>query len=406
MKKILLAIVLVLLIGLSACSLNQYFPNTTNETPVIVLNDTFSFTEEPVTAEQNDTTQDLESEEEQPAEEQSEEDFSGVITTITVVEGETADLSFLAAQDPDGDVIRYSYEDPFNSLGKWATEDGDEGTYLIDVTASDSILSTTETARVIVNPSNKGPVIDCPDRFSVNEGEFFEVPCTIYDNEGDEVIFAVDGYLDSLRGQAEYDAAGEYEITITADDGNRQTTKTITLMIADVNRAPVVESLDQITVVEGDFVFLNIDANDPDGDTVSISYPILFDDDGVWETARGDAGNYELEAEVSDGDAVTIVPVRVVVEKLNVAPVIENLEDIEVDEGETITLDVEASDPDGDEIFISYSGFMTSDTYTTNYDDAGEYEVLVSVTDGRFTTEETVQITVNNKNRPPVFVVS
>jgi prolyl oligopeptidase PreP (S9A serine peptidase family) len=151
---------------------------------------------------------------------------------------------------------------------------------------------------------------------------------------------------------------------------------------------------------------LNIDANDPDGDTVSISYPILFDDDGVWETARGDAGNYELEAEVSDGDAVTIVPVRVVVEKLNVAPVIENLEDIEVDEGETITLDVEASDPDGDEIFISYSGFMTSDTYTTNYDDAGEYEVLVSVTDGRFTTEETVQITVNNKNRPPVFVVS
>ena len=406
MKKILLILVVLAVMTLSACSLTQYFPNTTNESPVIVLNDSFTIEEEP--EEQQDVSVDIS--EDEPQEDMPEEDMEesqgDFLTTVTVTEGETADISFLAAQDPDGDTIDFTYGTPFNTLGRWVTEDGDEGTYEVSITASDGVLSTTEEVRVIVQASNKAPVIDCPEVFSVDEGETIELPCTVFDAEGDNFTFSVSGFMDSFEQETDFEDAGEYEVLIEATDGNRESSKEVSILIADVNRAPVVDALDTITVTEGEFVVLDIDANDPDGDTVSVDYPILFDEDGIWETTRGDAGNYNLEAEVSDGEAVTTVAVSIVVEKLNLAPTIDNLDDVTVEEGETITLSPDFSDPDGDEIFIQYAGFMTENTYTTTYDDAGVYEVTVSVTDGRLTTEETITITVENKNRPPVFVVN
>lgn len=47
---------------------------------------------------------------------------------------------------------------------------------------------------------------------------------------------------------------------------------------------------------------------------------------------------------------------------------------------------------------------MTGETYKTTYDDAGEYTVKVTVTDGEFETSQIVPVTVRDVNRPPVFV--
>ncbi len=51
----------------------------------------------------------------------------------------------------------------------------------------------------------------------------------------------------------------------------------------------------------------------------------------------------------------------------------------------------------------SYSGWMSSYSYTRNFDDAGVHIVTVTVSDGSLTDSQDVTITVLNTNRAPVL---
>lgn len=395
-------IVAILLVMLAGCSLTLPGNSTNNDSPVIILNDTFLFTdEEPV-----NTGNGASSTEDTLDTEPNDDTSEPVLSTITVVEGEVARLDFLTANDPDGDSIEFIYGEPFARDGTWQTADGDQGTYIVPITATDGVLTTTENVRIVVTPSNKGPVINCPPSLSISEGERGEIDCTIYDAEGDEFTYTVSGYLDSLAYETDYEDAGTYQVTVTATDGNKETSADITLRVANVNRQPVVQAVSKITVVEGETVILSIIASDPDNDRLEVTYPILFDEDGVWVTKKGDAGNYELEAEVSDGEATVRVPISMIVEKINLPPTMTTVDTIEVDEGQTIVIDVEAEDEEGDELTITYEGFMSESTYTTTYEDAGEHSVTVTVTDGKHTITQDIAIVVHNVNRPPVFIVN
>ena len=95
----------------------------------------------------------------------------------------------------------------------------------------------------------------------------------------------------------------------------------------------------------------------------------------------------------------------------NKAPVIEPLDDIFVDEGDTVTLSPSVVDPDGDAVEVTYSGFMTSDTKTIDYDSVSReegsavFEVVVTASDGKKESDSTVKVIVNDVNRPPVFTI-
>ena len=90
---------------------------------------------------------------------------------------------------------------------------------------------------------------------------------------------------------------------------------------------------------------------------------------------------------------------------MNKPPVIDIVESVTVTEGDTIKLSPSVSDPEGDEIKIEFSGWMTSDTKVTDFDDAGEYGVTITATDagGRESTKN-IKIIVENKNRRPEFL--
>ena len=84
---------------------------------------------------------------------------------------------------------------------------------------------------------------------------------------------------------------------------------------------------------------------------------------------------------------------------------LKRINDITVYEGETINIPVDASDREGDELTVTVTGWMNSQTYTTTYDDAGEYTVTVIVSDGEYEAKQTFKVTVLDKNRPPIFRV-
>jgi hypothetical protein len=154
---------------------------------------------------------------------------------------------------------------------------------------------------------------------------------------------------------------------------------------------------------EGDLVALKLKATDPDGDPLAYTFTKPLDNKGRWQTKVGDAGSYDVEVTVSDGVNTVSQTLKLVVKKLNNAPVLKKLSDVSVKEGGTVTLAVEASDADGDELTYKYSGWMSSPTYTTNYNDAGTHEVTVSVSDGKESVSQTVKVTVEDVNRAPTF---
>jgi len=160
-----------------------------------------------------------------------------------------------------------------------------------------------------------------------------------------------------------------------------------------------------VTVNEGEIVSVTAVANDPDGDAVSISYSSPLAGDGTWATSVGDAGTYLATVTASDGSVEAQKTVTIVVESVNNAPVIV-LDDVAVlvqkGESSTVMLEPQVSDADGDDIQVTYTGWMTSNSKVVTDADEGEYEVSVSASDGIQTSVATITVTVD-VNTPPDF---
>jgi len=99
----------------------------------------------------------------------------------------------------------------------------------------------------------------------------------------------------------------------------------------------------------------------------------------------------------------------VTVNNVNRKPQIAEIGDITAKETDTVAIKFEALDDDGDELSYSIddSRFVQDEstfTWETNYDDAGDHLVTVSVSDGVDTASQEVKVTVENVNRPPVIL--
>ena len=164
---------------------------------------------------------------------------------------------------------------------------------------------------------------------------------------------------------------------------------------------PEVVELTKITVKEGELVLLKPESEDPDTDTILYAFSEPLDKDGKWQTNKGDAGNYEITVTASDGELTDTQKILLVVESVNKAPILELIADITLNEGETASFEPVVTDPDNDEVTITYSGWMTEASYTTNYDDAGTHIVTVTASDNIESASQDVIVTVNNVNRAP-----
>jgi len=332
-------------------------------------------------------------------------DESDVSLILEVVEGELVDLQPKAV-DPDNDNIAYSFTGPFNEAGLWQTSDGDAGKYLITITATDGDLIVKEYVLIIVNERNKAPVIECPEIINVLETETIDLGCNFYDLEGNNFDIEYTGWMTSDTYTTTYDDAGEYTVVVKAeDDLNNSVTKKIKINVKNENRKPVLGNMKDIYATEYDVIVLNVTATDTDGDDLELVYAPPFDEDGVWSTVDGDAGSYASYVKVSDGTDTVTEKFNVHIDHINTRPSLALIPEIVVDESETIKINVDATDAENDDLTITFSGWMTSDTYTTTYDDAGEHYVKVIVSDGVLEATQNVKIIVNNVNRSPVFVV-
>jgi len=271
-----------------------------------------------------------------------------------IIETESVEL-YVAANDPDGDIVKYYFSDPLSRKGgKWTTGYEDEGEYTVYVTATDGFASDTEAVKIYVEKNNRLPTIEIKDdKVVVNEGQEFMVNIEVSDPDWEDEL-----ELSVANPPAELILAEDYFLW-----------------------AP---SYDTVMNRTGGFW------NDLWSNSPYFTKKFSKEKTTVW-----------LDFTVSDGEVEVVHPVRVVVKNINRLPVIEDYYPVEDFVETTIGDDplafgIDVSDLDGDtlEYRWSFSDFDFNNVngdvsaITREFTVPGEKKVRVSVDDGRDTVEQ------------------
>ncbi len=334
-----------------------------------------------------------------------------------VVEGELVSFPNLKATDPDGDPLSYKFSEPLNASGMWQTKIGDAGEYNITITASDGKNEATKKLLLVVLGKNKAPELSGLEDITVDEGATVELKPKATDADGDNVTISYDGWMKSAKYATTYTDAGKHQVTVTATDGKTTASKTITITVNNVNRAPVMDTLLDVVVKEGAKVKIAPTAKDQDGDSVTFSFSAPLDAKGEWQTKTGDAGKYRVNVTASDGSLTAETKFFVVVEAENSAPVFEKLEAVTVEEGKSKAIDITATDADKDKLSLTAIELpawakFTSDggkgtlTLEPGYDAVTtdrQFSYTFIAKDGKTEARTALTVNVVNVNRPPTF---
>ena len=175
-------------------------------------------------------------------------------------------------------------------------------------------------------------------------------------------------------GRPGFDAAGDYEVTFTASDGDLTDSETITISVANTNRAPVAGddtyAVDEDAVLivsapgvlandtdEDDDSLLVVDATDPVGGSVTLNPDGSF----IYTPNADFNGSDSFTYKANDGTADSnVATVNITVTAVNDAPVAVD-DAASTNEDADVTIDAAANDTDVDSSGLTVSAVGTPD---------------------------------------------
>ncbi len=239
-------------------------------------------------------------------------------------ESETVSFT-VSATDPDGHTITLSAANlpsgatftPATGLFSWSTDYDDAGVYSnISFTATDNGSPNhedTETITITISNVNRAPILASIGDIVFDEGQILTFTVAATDPDDDDISLSATAIPDSatfdpntgdFRWATNFNDAGAYpNITFTATDNgtpNLIDSETITITVNNINQAPILATIGDISMEENQIVTFTIVANDPDGDAITLAANNLPDDatfdsntgDFRWATDFNDAGIY------------------------------------------------------------------------------------------------------------------
>lgn len=227
-------------------------------------------------------------------------------------------------------------------------------------------------------------------------------------------------------------AAGEYDVNVTVTDSDGGTFEfPVALTVTQDAVAPVLAAIGNQTVAEGDSDEVNLSATDENGGLLVFSIDgepdfvsLLDNEDGTATLTIApdytDAGVYNnITVTVTDNtDLTDSETFSITVTDTNRPPVLAAIGPREGYEGDPLTFNISASDPDGAAVSFQVDdlpGFGTFEdnedgtatfTFNPTFDDSGEYQITVTVTEDTLdalTDDETFTLTINEIGRSPVL---
>jgi len=370
---------------------------------------------------------------------------------------ETATLSLtVTSSDPDGNFPTLSalnlptnatFADNLDGTGSFDfTPDYTQaGDYFVTFKAFDGVAVDSEVVQVTVLNTNRPPVLSAIGPQSVAEGGLLSLTILASDPDGTVPTLSTSAlpanatFTDNGDGSAAFDfapdftQAGTYPVTFYAADAAATDSEVVTITVGDAgDQPPVLDSIHAQLISEGQHLAITVTSSDPDG-TVSalqaLNLPVnaTFVDNGDGTGAFDftpdftQAGAYEVLFIASDGVLADSENVLITVRELgNQAPVVDTIADQSISEGDTLVLDLHATDPESQAISFNYSstpplrGATLVDnhdgtavfTYMPDYLSAGTYTVRIFATDNgspSLTGTETFILTVFDFNQPPMI---
>ncbi len=288
---------------------------------------------------------------------------------------------------------------------------------------------------------NTAPILDPLGNQSVREGVLLEFTITATDPDEDNLTYSATNLpagatLDSTTGvfnwTPTYEQSGTYPnvVFIVTDDGAPplSDSESITLYVTDVNRAPVLDPIGSKTVAEGDTLTFTVTGSDPDGNDIDFTVSNLpsgatFDtltQECFWAPDFVQSGTYSnIIFRVTD-DGVpqlsTSESIIITVTDVNRQPQLDVIGNKTVNEGQTLSFTISASDPDDHALSYfaanlppgaTFTPETRSFAWTPDYTQSGIYpNSTFTVTDNGvppLSASETITITVNEVNRAPTL---
>jgi len=218
---------------------------------------------------------------------------------------------------------------------------------------------------------------------------------------------------------------GSYHYNGLLDDAriyNRALSQSEIQDLFNINTPPVLQPIGNQGVDEGQTLTFTLSATDADNDQLTYSASNLptgasFDANTqifTWTPGFGSAAVYpDILFIVSDGTDQVSEPITITVGDVNRVPVLASIGDRQVDEGQTLTFTLSATDADNDQLTYSASNLPTGAsfdantqifTWTPGFGSAAVYSnILFIVSDGTAQDSEPITITVGDVNRPSCF---
>ncbi|MDM7924462.1 MAG: putative Ig domain-containing protein [bacterium] len=343
----------------------------------------------------------------------------------------TEDMPFsytATATDADGDALTFQ----ILNASPWLTSAGavvsgtpaeqdHSGSFTVSV--SDGIFTSTKAVTVTVQQVNDPPAITSPLGAIATEKVLFTYTASATDPENDTVTFEfrnLPGWL-SVSGTNQVKGTPDNgtpngTFTLVASDGTLTNTKQVSVLVNQVNDAPVITSGAAAPATEHQKFTYTATAVDADGDPLTFSfqdYPAWMSFSGAvisGTPGEGQGGSHTFRINVTDGFVTSSKVVTVTVTPVNDPPVISSPATAAATEHQAFSYTAAATDPEGATIrwdfidhpdWLSHTGAVISGTPPENGPATVTFKIVAS--DGSLASERVVTVTVTPVNDPPVI---
>jgi len=273
--------------------------------------------------------------------------------------------------DPDGDTLTFIVSgntnitatiDPVTHEISFTHNAGFIGNEDIIITAIDLEGNRTPSHPVTLNvyqkadaPVDNTPVLNFISDITAREGELIGIQPSALDPNGDTITYSYSAPFNAQgEWQTDYQAAGNYTITVTASDGSLTDTQDINVIILNVNRKPTLNNIPDILGYENQLITIMPTAADPDGDALTYTYDSPFNSSGQWIPGYNGAGIRFINVTVSDGEFSDSQTVLVNVINVNTVPTVSiAFDSINAKVDENFSFIVDAADADGDPLTLT-----------------------------------------------------
>jgi hypothetical protein len=335
--------------------------------------------------------------------------------------------------DPTGDVLKWSMV----SNAHWLSMDGnrlvgvpkndDVGDWSVNVTVSDGNGGSayTEFTLKVMNTNDPPWITTVPLAVATEDVEHDQTFEADDVDVGDELTWSIRGptwltigaTTGVLSGTPTNDDVGIFLVEIKVSDGVAEDLATFMLTVENVNDAPRwVSTPDDMELMEDDLMFLDIYAEDDDGDAITYglsSTPTtgmtITPQTGAIRWLGAVPGTYVVEVTATDGTETATLEFTVTVEKVpvpeNKVPVIQAVADGNVTVGLPFTLSLTGSDEDSwDAANLTFTlksgplGMLVSADggilWLPTDDQVGTHEVEVALSDSKNSTTMSFDVEV------------